>query len=118
MKVSNHIPRVYVSIANFNLFCSRTRGWAPRGEKARAIVASSRGSNIHIVGAMSEHGMVSYSVKRGSFTKISCQEWLRTMLDGLVESRRRKVVVVCDNALCHSDLGAGGCCGWPRIHRH
>lgn len=95
---------VWIDETNFNLHCSRWQGRAKRGVRATLPVANSRGSNLHIIGAMDERGLISLTTKRGSFTKVACQIWIVELLQTLAESDTRNTVVICDNAPCHNGL--------------
>ncbi|CAH8558946.1 unnamed protein product [Dicrocoelium dendriticum] len=95
---------VWIDETNFNLFCSRTRGRSRRGSRAQCTVANSRGPNVHLVGAMTNNGLIACSVLRGSYNKQRCAQWLRRVLDtngtGFVE----RCILICDNAPCHTHL--------------
>lgn len=71
---------VWIDETNFNLFCSRSFGRSARGQRAVKTFASSRGPNLHIVGAMMETGLVAYDVLRGSFTGRRCLEWFKNLV--------------------------------------
>lgn len=97
---------VWMDETNINLHCTRNQGWSIRGTRARVAVTSSRGANLHIIGAIDETGFLDYTVKRGSFNKITFQQWLRRLLDKLRACSNQTNVIICDNAPCHSDAEA------------
>ena len=61
------------------------------------------GSNIHIIGAISQTGQVFWERQRGSYTKEKYCEWLRRLLRTITDENYN-IVVVCDNAPVHIDL--------------
>lgn len=93
---------VWMDETNFNLHCSRNEGRSVRGTRARITVANSRGSNLHIIGAIDERGFIDYTIKRGSFNKESFQQWLKRLLDVLQEQSNQPAVIICDNAPAHT----------------
>lgn len=95
---------IWMDESSFNLHCRRSRGLARVGDKVRTRTATSRGDNLHIIVAITEEGCLNYTLKRGSYTKISCNACLSRVLHELTEDRKMKAVVVCDNAPCHNDL--------------
>ena len=63
----------------------------------------SKGPNIHVICALSAYQMIYMTRRRGAFKSDTAKAWLLEMLENLplgitVDS----VVVVCDNAPCHS----------------
>ena len=91
---------IWIDETNFNLHCKRGYGRSRRGERAKITLTSTKGSNLHIIGAMSECGLVKYTLKRGSFTKSSFAMWMRDLLNEL----NTPTVIVCDNAPSHSNI--------------
>ncbi|KAF0299222.1 hypothetical protein FJT64_003510 [Amphibalanus amphitrite] len=90
---------------NVNLFLRRSEGRSRRGQRCCVKVATGKGDNIHVIGAISQTGMVYWERRRGSFRKEDCCEWLRRALRHCPEPMEN-VVVVCDNAPAHTDLEA------------
>ena len=95
---------IWIDETNFNLFCSRQFGRASRGSRARIPVASSKGRNVHLIGAISIDGVLKYTIKRGSFTADLCRTWMEELIESLPTAMGEGYVVVCDNAPCHSRL--------------
>ena len=48
--------------------------------------------------------MVQYTIKRGSFNKESCQQWVSCLLNKVRYQDTGRVVIICDNAPCHNGL--------------
>ena len=94
---------IYIDETNVNLFLRRSQGRSLRGVRCSVKAANARGPNIHVIGAMSQTGMVHWERRRGSFRKDDCKEWLRRALEACPTPLDR-VTVVCDNAPVHTDL--------------
>ena len=94
---------IYIDETNFNLFLRRSEGRSRRGTRCSVKAPTSKGKNIHVIGAVSQTGLVYWERRRGSYRKPDCQEWLRNVLRR-VEEPLANVVVVCDNAPVHSEL--------------
>ena len=94
---------LYMDETNANLFLRRTEGWSRRGTRCCVKTATSKGDNVHVIGAISQTGLVYWERRRGSFLKDDCCEWLRRALRHCPEPMER-IAVVCDNAPVHVDL--------------
>ena len=94
---------VYIDESNCNLFLRRSEGRSKRGTRCSVKAAAARGPNVHIIGAITQTGLVYWQRKRGSYRKDDCAEWLREVLRRCPESPE-EILVVCDNAPVHSDL--------------
>jgi len=97
---------IWIDETNFNLFCRRLRGWSRKGTRAVQDRPSARGPNLHVIGAISCEGIVRISKHRGAFKAETCNAWIA---DLLVTWRNRgkdirNLVIVCDNAPCHSRI--------------
>ncbi|MEL7309573.1 MAG: transposase [Pseudomonadota bacterium] len=101
---------LYTDESNVNLFLRHSRGrfFRARYPSTRAVVRmpSSKGANKHMIGAISQMGIVQFDRKRGSFTKDLFAEWMRNLLQKVVDggTLARNIVVVIDNAPCHSGI--------------
>lgn len=97
---------IWMDETNFNLFCRRTRGRARKGGRAIQQLPSARGPNVHLIGAISAAGVVSMDRRRGSFTSDSANAWVRILLQQWQDlgNQLADLVLVCDNAPCHSRL--------------
>lgn len=94
---------VYIDETNCNLFLRRKEGRARRGTRCSVKSAAARGPNIHIIGAITQTGLVHWQRKRGSYRKDDCADWLREVLVHCPEDPR-DLVIVCDNAPVHTAL--------------
>lgn len=94
---------IYIDETNVNLFLRRSQARARKGFRPAVKCAPSRGRNIHILGGISQHGLVYWERRRGNYRKEDCNEWLRRMLRAITEPFHN-IVVVCDNAPVHVDL--------------
>lgn len=94
---------VYIDETNCNLFIRRSQGRSRRGTRCSVKVATSQGANVHVIGAVSQTGLVYWERRRGSFRKEECQEWLRRALRHCPQPMNR-TVVVCDNAPVHNGI--------------
>jgi len=97
---------VWMDETNFNLFCRRTQGRSRAGTRAVQTLPASRGPNVLVIGAMSCDGIVKMNTRRGSFKNEDCNLWVRDMLVNWENSGKdvNNLVIVCDNAPCHSRL--------------
>lgn len=95
---------VWIDETNFNLFCCRTRGRSRKGTRARVLMSSSKGKNLHIISAVSSDGLLKFTTKRGSYTSIACSQWIRDLLVHLHNIGINNPTIVCDNAPCHAHL--------------
>lgn len=97
---------VWIDETNFNLFCRRKFGWSRVGFRAVQRLPTSRGPNIHLIGAIGTSGIIQLDRRRGSFKADSANEWVQRLLSRWEDSGNQlsDLVVVCDNAPCHSRL--------------
>ena len=95
---------IFVDESNVNLFLRRSRGRAPKGSRAVVHMPTSKGPNIHMIGAMTQTGLVNFKRRRGSYRSDSCNEWLAEVLQQMVANGTpaEQIVLVMDNAPCHS----------------
>lgn len=102
----NHKQFIYVDQTNFNLYCRRKQGWARAGARAVQVTPSSRGPNIHLIGAIGNVGTIKMDKRRGSFRALDANEWMLTVFAQweAMGNTLSELVVVCDNAPCHSRL--------------
>lgn len=91
---------------NFNLFCRRGFGWARQGSRAVAVRPSSKGPNVHLIGAISTDGKEHIQMRRGSFTAESASDFVVELARRLRDRdlNMGDVVLICDNAPCHARL--------------
>lgn len=85
----------------FNLFTSRTRGWAPRGVPAVRIIEGQRGPNVTVAMAVSPvYGLVHYAIFTGGMTSNRFQDFLTEIGELLPED---ELQILIDNASAHND---------------
>lgn len=65
---------------------------------------ASRGSNVHVIGAISCQQVVKMTVRRGSFRKEDVNDWMTLLLQEYRDSGHNlhNLVLICDNAPCHA----------------
>ncbi|XP_043210907.1 uncharacterized protein LOC122375515 [Amphibalanus amphitrite] len=96
---------LYMDETNANLFLRRSQGRSRRGLRCSVKAATSKGPNVHIIGLMSQTGIIYWERRRGSFRKTDCSDWLRRALQAC-PLPLDQVTIVCDNAPVHCDLEA------------
>ena len=101
---SGSLPILFMDESNFNLHISRTEGRSRRGTRCTSIAAGSRGSNTHVIGCIGSLGLIHHEIRTGSFNKESAREWLRVCFRKANTVYGRNVVIVIDNAPCHSQI--------------
>jgi transposase len=94
---------VYIDETNCNLFLRRSFGRSRKGTRCTVKLPTSKGKNVHVIGGISQTGLLYFERRRGSFKKEGCQEWLRSLLRSITENLSQ-IVIVCDNAPVHSNL--------------
>lgn len=97
---------IWIDQTNFNLFCRRSRGRARRGDRSVQQLPASKGPNVHLIGAITAAGVVTMDRQRGSFTAETANNWIRQVMDIWQNqgNQLEDLVIVCDNAPCHSHL--------------
>lgn len=95
---------VYIDESNVNLFLRRSQGRAPVGSRAVVKLPSSKGNNIHMIGALTQLGLISFQRRRGSYKHEQFNAWLNDLLQSLLAQgiQSNNVVIVMDNAPCHA----------------
>ena len=101
---SQNKPIVYMDETNFNLFISRTKGRSKQGSRCRYIAAGCRGANVHIIGCIGNVGLIHHEVRRGSFKTPQAKEFIRNCLRNAQTIYQSPVVMVIDNAPCHTSI--------------
>ena len=97
-------PIIYLDETNFNLHVSRAQGRSLKGTRCSTIAAGSKGANIHLIGCISTLGLLHHEIRRGSFCLDNAQIFLRACLRLAMQRFGVPVVLVTDNAPCHSQL--------------
>lgn len=103
-EVDSHV--VFIDETNFNLYTKREYGRAEVGNRSVSRDPSSKGPNIHVIGAISSDGLEYWKQRRGSYIKEYAAQFTRLLLRALVTKGidMHTIVLVIDNAPCHSDL--------------
>ncbi|KAL4140230.1 hypothetical protein PRNP1_014515 [Phytophthora ramorum] len=72
----------YLGETNFNLWCSRGRGWSNWGGGQRAVQTgvASKGKNIHIIATISSTGLANQESQFDSLTAELADEFIRRFL--------------------------------------
>ena len=116
---------IWMGETNVNLYCQRTQGRAPADQRAAVTLPGSKGPNVHVIGAITNFQVVKWSQLWGAFRSQSAKDWLADMLQHLPQGNNsaymyinpalyshlyslgidvNQVVLVCDNAPCHSKV--------------
>ncbi|GMG15827.1 unnamed protein product [Phytophthora fragariaefolia] len=101
---------VYYDETNFNLYCKRTQGRAPVGERAVVTLPPSKGANLQLQCAVSaEIGLVYYAKHRGSIKMEINAAFVDDVYDAVKSHKTyrihfsgKKIVIVLDKAPAHS----------------
>lgn len=101
---SENLPIIFMDETNFNIHISRKEGWSKKGTRCSTVAAGSRGANVHVIGAISQLGLVHHEVRRGSFKKEDAAVWATTCLRVAMARHGGPVAMIIDNAPCHSIL--------------
>lgn len=93
---------IYMDETNYNVWCGRTVGRAPKNKRA-VVRHVSKGPNMHVIACVSAAGLVYWERRHGAFRNDECNDFVRRMFDHISRtSALRDVVLVVDNAPCHS----------------
>ena len=89
---------IFIDEAGVNLFCSRTRGRAVRGNRAVRVVNAQRGRNLTICFAVSSaRGLVHHEILEGGMTNLRFRDFLlQVSTQGMQDA-----ILICDNASAH-----------------
>lgn len=96
---------VWQDETNFNVWCTRGTGWSRIDQRAVAPRCTTKGQNLHIIGAVEQTlGVVYHTIREGSLKKEDFLEWLKCLVDecetkGIAPD---ELTVVIDNAPAHS----------------
>lgn len=86
-RISGHMQDnktiVWMDETNVNLYCRRTQGRAPAGQRAAVALPGSKGPNVHVIGAITNFQIIKWSRLRGAFRSQSAKDWLDDMLQHL-----------------------------------
>jgi predicted RNA-binding protein with RPS1 domain len=95
----------FIDETNFNCWISRRQGWSKKGSRSTVRRTSSKGANLHLVGAIeSLTGLTYWESRRGSLKAVDFNNWVIRCLRSLIDIPMGQVVLVIDNAPCHSRI--------------
>ncbi len=63
---SENLPMCFMDESNFNIHISRSEGRSRRGTRCSTVAAGSKGANIHVIGCISNLGLIYHEVRRGA----------------------------------------------------
>ncbi|OAF67082.1 hypothetical protein A3Q56_05180 [Intoshia linei] len=72
---------IWIHECNFNLFSKRKEGRSNVGSRATVITASSKGSNLHCIAALSSTRMYNFKTHQVSFKGDDYNNWLRELIN-------------------------------------
>lgn len=101
---SQNKPILFMDETNFNIHISRAQGRSTKGTRCTTVAAGSKGANVHVIGCISTSGFIHYEVRRGSFKKDNAKAWMKTCLRQSLIKLGVPIVMVIDNAPCHSKI--------------
>ncbi|XP_029657496.1 uncharacterized protein LOC115231662 [Octopus sinensis] len=101
---SENRPICFMDESNFNLHISRTEERSLKGTRCTTLAAASEGSNIHLIGCISNLGLIYYEIQRGAFKKEQACHWMKNCLRQARIKHDGPVIMVLDNALAHSGI--------------
>ncbi|KAF7692991.1 hypothetical protein CDIK_2320 [Cucumispora dikerogammari] len=99
-----NMPIVYMDETKLNIHISRSERRSARGTRCSTVSAGYKSANVHTIGAISNLGLIHYELRRGSFKKENAIEWVKTCFRVAVLKHGGPVVLVVDNAPCHSQV--------------
>lgn len=90
---------VFIDEAGINLWLRRTRGRAPRGQRAVRVVNGRRGRNLTVIFAVSsQRGLLAHDIFEGGMTGDRFVQFLETVSDA---NAQQQMVMIFDNAPAH-----------------
>jgi transposase len=96
---------LYLDETNFNIWVSRSYGWSKAGTRAVDLNTTSKERNIHVIATISREGVEYHEGRFGSFDNGAANDYVLAMLrDQATRGPLSNVVVVVDNAPCHSRI--------------
>ncbi|GMF40450.1 unnamed protein product [Phytophthora fragariaefolia] len=99
--LANGKKAFYLDETNFNLWCSRSRGWSARGKRAVQAGVASKGKNSYC--SFSSIGLAYQESQFGSSTAELTNEFIRRFLRHIWSSiPLSEVAFVLENARCHT----------------
>ena len=95
---------IFIDETGYNIWTRRSQGRAPRGAPVRRVVNNQRGRNCSVTFAIShEVGLVHHTIRLGSTTLLSFQEFIQETCDEALNSfpDGEPIYLVYDNARPH-----------------
>ncbi|KAF7702762.1 hypothetical protein CDIK_0391 [Cucumispora dikerogammari] len=89
---------------NLNIHLSRTEKRSLRESRCSTVDAATKGANVHVITAISTPRLIHYELRRGSLMIENAVEWFKSCIRVAVERHGRSVVIVIDNAPCHTNV--------------
>ena len=86
---------IYIDEINCNLFLSCNYGRSKKGTCCSVRALTSKGINIHVIGGVSQTGLIYWERRRGSYMKDNCCDFIRSLLRQ-VKDPVSETVIVCD----------------------
>ena len=65
---------------NFNIHISRRQGRSIKGSRCNIPAASSKGTNIHLIGCIGQMGKINFKLHKGSIYKEYVKKWFEKTL--------------------------------------
>lgn len=101
--VTNVDEVVYIDESGFNLWTARTRGRAPRGDRAVRIVGGRSGPNFTLLLAVSsQRGLIHHTMREGGVDMVRFNTFLSEASTAAGDGR---ITFLFDNAPCHRRAG-------------
>jgi transposase len=95
---------VWIDETNYNLYCKRKQGRSKVGTRAAVLMPSSKGANLHCIGAMTVSNVVLFTTRRGSFKSADCLEWFNELIEACNQQGIVSPTFIIDNAPAHCRL--------------
>ena len=98
------LPICFMDERNAYIHISRREGRSLKGTRCTTIAAGSKDANVHMIGCMSNAGLLHHEIKRGAFMSDEACERMRRCLMITRFKFDGPVVMMIHNAPCHSGL--------------
>jgi len=98
---------IFIDESNFNLHCTRSKGWSRVGTRAKKKRVSAKGANLQMLGAINPIvGAIGFETFSGSIKQAEHDAWLIRVVEYAVEKglQSNNLVIVLDNAPSHRGI--------------
>ena len=98
---------IFIDESNFNLHCTRTKGWSRIGTRAKQKRVSAKGANLQLLRAINPLiGAIGFQTFSGSIKQAEHDAWLIRVVEYAIEKglSSQNVVIVLDNAPSHRGI--------------